>query len=91
MAQQTAMQNLIEKIKEKMNLIPDDPNLTERGMYDAYLNCLRWAEECLLMEKEQQMVFVLPTENAAEYIDRHIVESMKELAKEGFVPEIKNK
>lgn len=55
MKQQTAMQNLIKQIKTRMDLVPEDPNLTERGMYDAYLNCLNWAEKNLETEKQQIM------------------------------------
>lgn len=52
---QTAVQELIKQIQDRINLIPDDPGLSERGMENAYVNCLRWAEECLVMEKEQIM------------------------------------
>ncbi len=36
---------LRKKITDRMNLIPDIPNLSQRGAYDAYLNCLNWLDE----------------------------------------------
>jgi len=36
---------LIERIKKQMDLVPDYPNVYERGLYDAYLNCMNWAKE----------------------------------------------
>ena len=49
---QTPMQELIGKIEKQMSAIPDDPNLTERALYDSYLNCKNWAEEALEEEKK---------------------------------------
>lgn len=43
----TAKEQLINKITERMNLIPDDPIPSERAAYDAYLNTLNWANEIL--------------------------------------------
>jgi hypothetical protein len=49
----TAMQELIERIEKQMSAISDDPNLTERALYDSYFNCKNWAIELLVKEKEQ--------------------------------------
>jgi hypothetical protein len=50
----TAMQELIERIEKQMSAIPDEPNLTERALYDSYLNCKNWAKDSL--EKEKEMI-----------------------------------
>ena len=49
----SAMQELIERIEKQMSAISDDPNLTERALYDSYFNCKNWAIELLVKEKEQ--------------------------------------
>jgi len=36
---------LINKINERIRLIPDDPNLSQRGALDAYLNVISWAND----------------------------------------------
>jgi hypothetical protein len=36
-----------------MSAISDDPNLTERALYDSYFNCKNWAIQLLVKEKEQ--------------------------------------
>jgi hypothetical protein len=49
----TAIKELIERIEKQMSAISDDPNLTERALYDSYFNCKNWAIELLVKEKEQ--------------------------------------
>jgi hypothetical protein len=49
----TAIKQLIERIEKQMSAIPNHPNLTERALYDSYLNCKNWATELLDKEKEQ--------------------------------------
>ena len=49
----TAIKELIERIEKQMSAISDDPNLTERALYDSYFNCKNWAIELLKKEKEQ--------------------------------------
>jgi hypothetical protein len=49
----TAIKELIERIEKQMSAISDDPNLTERALYDSYFNCKNWAIELLEKEKEQ--------------------------------------
>jgi len=49
----TPLKELIERIEKQMSAIPDDPNLTERALYDSYLNCKNWATELLEKEREQ--------------------------------------
>jgi len=49
----TAVEQLIERIEKQMSAIPNEPNLTERALYDSYLNCKKWATELLEKEKEQ--------------------------------------
>ncbi len=41
-------EQLAAKIKERMDLLPDDPVPSERGAYDAYLNCLTWLSRTTL-------------------------------------------
>jgi len=36
---------LINKINERIRLIPDEPNLSQRGALDAYLNVISWAND----------------------------------------------
>jgi len=36
---------LINKINERIRLIPDEPNLSQRGALDAYLNVISWAKD----------------------------------------------
>jgi hypothetical protein len=43
----TPLKELIERIEKQMSAIPNDPNLTERALYDSYLNCKNWATELL--------------------------------------------
>jgi len=48
----TAMQILADKIKQRMDLLPDDPVPSERAAYDAYLNCLNWCNGQLELERK---------------------------------------
>jgi hypothetical protein len=52
MSKNTALTELKNKIKKRMDLYPNNPNLSERGAYDAYLNCLLWTTELLTKERE---------------------------------------
>lgn len=45
--QPDSIQQLIIKIKQRMDLLPDDPVPSERAAYDAYLNCLNWCNELI--------------------------------------------
>lgn len=48
---QTPIQEIIHWIEVKMSLYPDEPNLSERGAYDAYLNILNIAKSKMSYEK----------------------------------------
>lgn len=48
---QTPIQEIIHWIEVRMSLYPDEPNLSERRAYDAYLNVLSMAKSKLCYEK----------------------------------------
>ena len=75
MAQQTAVEWLVEQIKSDQN--------------QKALSASEWMEvieQAKQMEKEQTEISDVG-KDTADYIDRHIIESMKELAIEGFKPQ----
>jgi hypothetical protein len=41
----SSLETVLAVIKGRMGRIPDEPNLSERGAYDAYLNCLNWLSD----------------------------------------------
>ena len=49
---QTPLQKVIKLIEDRMSLYPDNPSLSERGSYDAYLNILNEAKKLLPYEQE---------------------------------------
>ena len=73
MAQQTA----VEWLQEQLN--PDMKTMQGHIIQDLL-------EQAKQMEKEQTEISDAG-KNTADYIDRHIIESMKELAIEGFKPQ----
>lgn len=48
---QTPIQEIMHWIEVRMSLYPDQPNLSERGGYDAYLNILNIAKSKMSYEK----------------------------------------
>lgn len=40
-------------IETRMSMFPDEPNLSERGAYDAYLNVLNIINSILVIEKKE--------------------------------------
>lgn len=50
----TALQTLIEQLRKRLEVFPDDMNLSQRGLYDGYLNTIRMAT--LLFETEKQQI-----------------------------------
>lgn len=51
----TALQTLIQQLRERINSFPDDLMLSERGLYDGYLNAINMAN-ALIGEEKQQIV-----------------------------------
>ena len=51
---QTALQELIERLENKLKSFPDDLLPSERGLYDGYLNSLNEAQS--LLPKERQII-----------------------------------
>jgi hypothetical protein len=49
---QTPIQEIIHWIEVRMSLYPDEPNLSERGSYDAYYNILQQCQGKLSYEKK---------------------------------------
>lgn len=47
----TPIEEIIHWIEVRMSLYPDEPNLSERGAYDAYLNILNMAKSKMFYEK----------------------------------------
>lgn len=41
-ASKSTQEDIIVKLEQKLALFPKDPGIYERGLYDAYLNCLNW-------------------------------------------------
>jgi len=79
----TALKQLIERIEKQMSAIPNDPNLTERALYDSYLNCKNWATELLDKEKEQIIDFhVMLMKNGLEQEGNAIEWNYNELKEE---------
>jgi len=56
MSEKTAMMELIEKIKERMALLPYNSTPSETAAYDAYFNCLVWAESLRDGKEKQQII-----------------------------------
>ena len=50
----TALQTLIIQLHKKLDAFPDDMNLSQRGLYDGYLNALKMAT--LLFETEKKQI-----------------------------------
>ena len=50
----TALQTLIEQLRKRLEVFSDDMNLSQRGLYDGYLNTIRMAT--LLFETEKQQI-----------------------------------
>ena len=51
----TALQTLILQLHKKLDAFPDDMNLSQRGLYDGYLNAINMAN-ALIGEEKQQIV-----------------------------------
>ena len=51
----TALQTLIIQLHKKLDAFPDDMNLSQRGLYDGYLNAINMAN-ALIGEEKQQIV-----------------------------------
>ena len=51
----TALQTLIEQLRKRLEVFPDDMNLSQRGLYDGYLNAINMAN-ALIGEDKQQIV-----------------------------------
>lgn len=51
----TALQTLIEQLRKRLEVFPDDMNLSQRGLYDGYLNAINMAN-ALIGEEKQQIV-----------------------------------
>ena len=51
----TALQTLIEQLRKRLDAFPDDMNLSQRGLYDGYLNAINMAN-ALIGEEKQQIV-----------------------------------
>ena len=51
----TALQTLIEQLRQRLNSFPEELMLSERGLYDGYLNAINMAN-ALIGEEKQQIV-----------------------------------
>ena len=49
----TALQTLIEQLRKRLEVFPDDMNLSQRGLYDGYLNAINMANALIGEEKKQ--------------------------------------
>ena len=78
----TALKELIERIEKQMSAIPDDPNLTERALYDSYLNCKNWATE--LLEKEKEQIKIAHLNGQSEFDDSYYDSTNDRLAEQYY-------
>jgi len=56
---------LINKINERIRLIPDEPNLSQRGALDAYLNVISWSKDKAIENPTLSMPIQSGVEEAA--------------------------
>jgi len=71
---------LINKINERIRLIPDEPNLSQRGALDAYLNVISWANDKAIDNPSLNTPIQSGVEDAADTPYSQILSSFKKSA-----------
>ena len=61
MSEEKIIQEFLEKVNGRISLVPDNPNLSERGALDAYVNVTHWVKELIAAKKTEP---VKPIEGA---------------------------
>jgi len=67
----TALQTLIEQLRQRLNSFPEELMLSERGLYDGYLNAMNMAN-ALIGEEKKQIVDARENGRKSEY-EHHFI------------------
>jgi hypothetical protein len=81
----TPLEEIIHWIEVRMSLYPDEPNVSERGAYDAYFNILIMAKSKLVYEKKiMQNIFEGISQNVGTSIKKEDLPTFEDWYKNTF-------